>query len=60
MPVGLTRVALLAKDMDHATAALQESLGNSVYTVAESNVKGKVVAVFGCGPTGEQVGGGTG
>lgn len=46
--------------MDHATAALQESLGNSVYTVAESNVKGKVVAVFGCGPTGEQVGGGTG
>lgn len=33
-------------------AALQESLGNSVYTVAEGDVAGKAVAVFGCGPTG--------
>jgi hypothetical protein len=33
-------------------AALQESLGNSVYTVAVADVKAKDVAVFGLGPTG--------
>jgi threonine 3-dehydrogenase len=33
-------------------ATLQESMGNSVYTVSSQNVKGKSVAVFGCGPTG--------
>eukprot|EP01083_Nonionella_stella_P276955 941553_1 len=32
--------------------ALQESLGNSVYTVEVCDVKGKDVAVFGMGPTG--------
>lgn len=33
-------------------ATLQESMGNSVYTVTESHVQGKEVAVFGSGPTG--------
>lgn len=33
-------------------ATLQESMGNSVYTVSESNVQGKNVAIFGAGPTG--------
>jgi len=33
-------------------ATLQESMGNSVYTVMESNVPGKLVAIFGSGPTG--------
>ena len=40
------------KDMPHEIAAMQESLGNSVYTVAESHVEGKDVCVFGMGPTG--------
>eukprot|EP00823_Brevimastigomonas_motovehiculus_P002761 TRINITY_DN1656_c0_g1_i1.p1 TRINITY_DN1656_c0_g1~~TRINITY_DN1656_c0_g1_i1.p1 ORF type:complete len:409 (-),score=101.39 TRINITY_DN1656_c0_g1_i1:127-1332(-) len=40
------------KTMRHDLAALQESLGNSVYTVDESKVSGKDVAVFGLGPTG--------
>jgi len=39
-------------DMKWEIASLLESLGNSVYTVAESNVEGKDVAVFGLGPTG--------
>lgn len=33
-------------------ATLQESMGNSVYTVHESQVKGATVAIFGTGPTG--------
>lgn len=33
-------------------ATLQESMGNSVYTVEESNVKDKDVVIFGTGPTG--------
>lgn len=33
-------------------ATLQEPMGNSVYTITESNVKGKSVAIFGLGPTG--------
>jgi threonine 3-dehydrogenase len=40
------------RDMDPSLAALQESLGNSVYTVMEGDVKGKNVAIFGMGPTG--------
>ena len=40
------------QSMPHEIVAMQESLGNSVYTVAESNVRGKDVAVFGMGPTG--------
>ena len=39
--------------MAHELASLQESLGNSVYTVEESDVDGKDVAVFGLGPTGK-------
>ena len=35
--------------------ALQESLGNSVYTVSTADVKGSAVAVFGLGPTGLNV-----
>ncbi|MBI4176586.1 MAG: L-threonine 3-dehydrogenase [Candidatus Aenigmarchaeota archaeon] len=38
--------------MDPEIATLQESMGNSVYTVQESNVRGKAVAIFGLGPTG--------
>jgi len=38
--------------MSWGIASLQESLGNSVYTVEVSDVKGKSVAVFGLGPTG--------
>ena len=41
-----------AQDMPHEIAALQESLGNSVYTVEQSNVRDKTVAIFGLGPTG--------
>ncbi len=33
-------------------ATLHESCGNSVYTVSAGPVKGKVIAVFGLGPTG--------
>lgn len=33
-------------------ATLQESMGNSVYTVTESHVQGKTIAIFGSGPTG--------
>jgi threonine 3-dehydrogenase len=33
-------------------ATLQESMGNSVYTVEEAEVTGKIVAIFGLGPTG--------
>ncbi|MBI4182299.1 MAG: L-threonine 3-dehydrogenase [Candidatus Aenigmarchaeota archaeon] len=33
-------------------ATLQESMGNSVYTVEEGQVKDKFVAIFGLGPTG--------
>ncbi|MBU0953056.1 MAG: L-threonine 3-dehydrogenase [Nanoarchaeota archaeon] len=40
------------KDMNPEIATLQESMGNSVYTVAASNVKDKDVAIFGLGPTG--------
>ncbi len=40
------------KNMPPEVATLQESLGNSVYTVQEGNVMGKTVTVFGCGPTG--------
>lgn len=45
------------KDMPHEIAAMQESLGNSVYTVAESHVEGKDVCVFGMGPTGASMAG---
>ena len=41
------------QDMPHEIVAMQESLGNSVYTVSESNVEGKDVVIFGLGPTGE-------
>ena len=40
------------KDMPVEIATLQESMGNSVYTVQASNVPGKNVAIFGSGPTG--------
>jgi len=40
------------KGMDPIIASLQESLGNAVYTVQESNVEGKIVAIFGAGATG--------
>lgn len=40
------------KDIAWDIGALQESLGNSVYTVEVSNVRDKDVAVFGLGPTG--------
>jgi len=40
------------KDMKPEIATLQESLGNSVYTVSEAGVFGKTVSVFGLGPTG--------
>jgi threonine 3-dehydrogenase len=38
--------------MKPEVATLQESMGNSVYTVLESDVRGKTVAIFGSGPTG--------
>ncbi|MBI4019833.1 MAG: L-threonine 3-dehydrogenase [Candidatus Aenigmarchaeota archaeon] len=38
--------------MEPEIATLQESMGNSVYTVSESNVRGKDVAIFGLGSTG--------
>jgi len=38
--------------MDHDIAAIQEPLGNSVYTVLEADVVGRSVCVFGCGPAG--------
>ena len=40
------------KNMKPEIATLQESMGNSVYTVEESKVAGKNVAIFGLGPTG--------
>lgn len=40
------------KGMKPEIATLQESMGNSVYTVEESKVAGKNVAIFGLGPTG--------
>lgn len=40
------------KNMKPEIATLQESMGNSVYTVTESKVQGKNVAIFGSGPTG--------
>ncbi len=40
------------KNMKPEIATLQESMGNSVYTVTAQNVKDKDVVVFGCGPTG--------
>ena len=33
-------------------ATLMEPMGNAVHAVSEANVKGKQVAVFGCGPAG--------
>lgn len=33
-------------------ASIHEPLGNSVHVVMSTDVKGKVVAIFGCGPTG--------
>lgn len=39
-------------DMPVEIATLQESIGNSVYTVFSNPVTAKTVAVFGCGPTG--------
>jgi threonine 3-dehydrogenase len=33
-------------------ASIQEPLGNSVHAVANADVKGKDIAIFGCGPTG--------
>lgn len=41
------------KDMPPEFATLQESLGNSVYTVFSGEVTGKNVAIFGVGPTGQ-------
>ncbi len=38
-------------DMPFEIATLQESIGNSVYTVFSNNVTAKTVAVFGGGPT---------
>lgn len=40
------------KGMDPIIASLQESLGNSVYVVQESDVKDKIVAIYGLGATG--------
>lgn len=40
------------KSMPPEWASVQESFGNSVYTVEESRVSGKNVAIFGTGPTG--------
>ncbi len=39
-------------DMSPEIATLQESIGNSVYTVFSHEVTAKTVAVFGAGPTG--------
>jgi threonine 3-dehydrogenase len=39
------------KDMPVELAVLQESLGNSVYTVYSGPIEGKTVAIFGNGPT---------
>ena len=39
-------------DMPYEIATLQESIGNSVYTVFSQDVTAKTVAVFGAGPTG--------
>lgn len=39
-------------DMKPEIATLQESIGNSVYTVFSQEVTAKTVAVFGAGPTG--------
>ncbi len=38
--------------MPPEVAALQEPMGNAVYTVSEGNVFGKTVAIFGAGPVG--------
>ena len=40
------------KDMPPEIATLQESLGNSVYTVYSGEIVGKNIAIFGPGPTG--------
>ncbi len=39
-------------DMDPTIASIQEPFGNATYTVQESNVAGKTVAIFGDGPIG--------
>jgi threonine 3-dehydrogenase len=41
------------KNMPPEIATLQESLGNSVFTVMEGDVAGKTVSIFGLGPTGQ-------
>jgi threonine 3-dehydrogenase len=41
------------KNMPPEVATLQESLGNSVYTVYSGDIVGKTVTVFGLGPTGQ-------
>jgi threonine 3-dehydrogenase len=40
------------KNMKPEVATLQESMGNSVYTVYSAPIKNKNVAIFGLGPTG--------
>ncbi len=40
------------ENMKPEIATLQESMGNSVYTVEAGNVTGKTVVIFGAGPTG--------
>jgi threonine 3-dehydrogenase len=42
----------ISKDMPPEIATVLEPMGNSVYTVVSGDVKGKVVTIFGCGPTG--------
>jgi len=40
------------EDMPPEIATILEPMGNSVYTVESGDVAGKIVTVFGCGPTG--------
>lgn len=40
------------KGMSPQIACIQEPFGNAVYTVSSTNMLGKTVAVFGCGPIG--------
>ncbi len=40
------------KNMPPEIATILEPMGNSVYTVESGDVKGKIVTIFGCGPTG--------
>lgn len=40
------------KNISAEVGTLQEPYGNAVYTVAEGDVEGKTVAIFGCGPIG--------